>query len=455
MGLDRLKHPTYEYIATTTGGTMKKRVVIKFSELGTSFNKQNCFRTWCRFEKDIIDYQTQNEGSLRGFNSSCYSDYLPIDIDNKNKPERSLITCKELIQYLEHEHSVIVKSLRIYFSGSKGFHLEIPTILFGDIVPSEDLPKRFKNIVLKFGFEDIDSKIYYKNCLWRLSNSINSKSGLYKIPITYDELTTLSYDKIKELANEPRYDFSFTSWNDWDTVDSLSVLWEDSKPMDKPKTNCPKHKQTKGIINFNYQGAVEGERNESAFKIAIQMKDEGRKINEAKDYIVNDWNLTCKPPVKNIHVLKKTVESAYSYNHYDSGSIGICKHLRTDPYHNSLDHQQKCIYVRLLSTLNEKDKLAFNKYPVKPNQRIFSYRKLAAEVDVSEQKVKTLIKKLKDWGRVTVETIKDQKGMDNCSIITFLCIDLTQFLTHQSPLENRLQLTQSLTTTNIKNNEIK
>ena len=158
-----------------------------------------------------------------------------------------------------------------------------------------------------------------------------------------------------------------------------------------------------------------------------------------------------RPPVKNTQSLKRTVESVFSYNHYDSGSIGISKHLRTDAYFNSLDLTQKMIYMQLLITLNEIDKIAFNKYPVKPNQRIFSYRKLAEEVGVSEQRVRTLICKLINWGRVTVETINSENGIPMFSLITFLCIDLTQYLTHQNDLsKNDTHLTQQLTTTNIQ-----
>lgn len=429
-----MKYPEYKYVATTVEGADNKRVIIELSELKIEYESPDCFRTWCRYKKDIIEYQKRNKGRIRGFDSNHYSDFLPIDIDNKKNPEQSLIICRDLIALLDQQYELPIKSLRIYFSGSKGIHLEIPTNLFGDIEPSIELRLRFKKIVETFGFNDLDPSIYGRNWLWRLPNTINSKSGLYKIPITNNELNNLNYDRIKELAKNPRHDFSFTSWNEWEMIASLFDLWKNSKPINIPKSNRPGPKATISKVNLNYPGAVFGERNSTAFRIALNSNAKGIKINETKDYIVNEWNPTCKPPMKNIRQLKISVESAYSYNHFDSGSIGITKHLRTDPYYNSLEPIQKIIYVHLLITLNEVDKIAFNKYPVKPNQRIFSYRKLADEVGVSEQRVRTLIKLLKEWGRVTVKTVKNEKGIAMFSVITFHCINLTQYLTHQNTL---------------------
>ncbi len=49
----------------------------------------------------------------------------------------------------------------------------------------------------------IDTAIYEHNRLWRIPNTKNRKSGLYKIPLTFDQLATLSIDQIKKLAKQP------------------------------------------------------------------------------------------------------------------------------------------------------------------------------------------------------------------------------------------------------------
>jgi P4 family phage/plasmid primase-like protien len=80
--------------------------------------------------------------------------------------------------------------------------------LFGGFTPSAHLPAVHKMIAneLYQGFEQyIDTSIYHTVALIRVENSQNSKSDLYSIPLTVDELKTLTIDQIKELAKEPRF----------------------------------------------------------------------------------------------------------------------------------------------------------------------------------------------------------------------------------------------------------
>lgn len=451
-------YPEFKYVSFPIYGITKKRIIVDLSLINYPYKLPNCYRSWCRFSSDIIQYQNAHKKSIGGYEGLCYSDFFPIDIDNKDNPEKSLQSCRELVLHLKHKYDVPIKAIRIYFSGSKGLHLEIPTILFGDIEPAVNIPGIYKNIAKSFGFDDIDTKIYFQNGLWRLPNSINSKSGLYKIPLLYMDLNTLTYEQLCNKAKIPNTSVIWASYNDWTEIDGLQQLWNNSIPT-TPLKKVAQQKKPKLKQKLYFPGVIESKRNDTAFRISMQLKGQGCTLNEVKDYIVNEWNPTNNPPEKNTLSLKRTVESAYSYNHYDSGSIGITKHLRNDPYYNSFDPVQKTIYVHLLKTLNEVEKPAFDKYPVKANQRIFSYRKLPAEIGIGEQRVRTVIKKLIEWGRITVKTVKDEKGMDDCSLITFLCIDLTQYLTHQKDLSKTdIQQTQQLTTTNIinkgDNNEI-
>jgi DNA primase large subunit len=56
----------------------------------------------------------------------------------------------------------------------------------------------------KQGVPFADTSVYTNRRLWRLVNSINSKSGLYKVPISQKELLHLSADNIMKLAEQPR-----------------------------------------------------------------------------------------------------------------------------------------------------------------------------------------------------------------------------------------------------------
>lgn len=447
-----MDHQEFKYVALTTNGIKKKRLIVDMSLVNDPYKLPNCFRSWCRFSADIIKYQNAHKKSLRGYNGLCYSDFLPIDIDNEEHPERSLESCRELLQYLEQKYDVPIKAVRIYFSGSKGFHLEIPTILFGDIKPTLYIPRIFKNIVKSFNFNDVDTKIYHINGMWRLSNSINSKSGLYKIPLTYNDINTLTYDQICHKAQVPNKTIIWTAFDDWDSIDDLKHLWKQSIPATSHKQITHSINQSNKKYIFDFPGVVESKRNDTAFKIAHQLRGSRWKINEVKEYIVKDWNPKNNPPEKNIQSLLRTVEAAYSYNQFDSGSIGITKHLRTDPYYTSMDSEQKAIYLYFIIRLNEVPKLVFGRHRCLPNQCIFSFRKVAVNLNVGEQRVKTLIKSLIKMGRVSVETLYNN-GRAECSRITFHNIDLTQYLTRQNDLSSKSKkLTHQLTATNILNN---
>ena len=50
----------------------------------------------------------------------------------------------------------------------------------------------------------VDTQIYDNKRLFRIPNTRHEKSGLYKIPITLNELQTLSIDQIREMAVKQR-----------------------------------------------------------------------------------------------------------------------------------------------------------------------------------------------------------------------------------------------------------
>lgn len=444
-----MDYPDYKYVSLITYNVRKFRLVVDTSLINEPYKLSDCYKSWCRFNDDIRKYQKAHNKSLQGYDGLCYSDFLPIDIDNKEKPERSLYSCRDLLQFLEQTYDVPIEAIRIYFSGSKGFHLEIPTVLFGNIKPSTNLPTIYKTIVISFGFNDIDTSIYHLNGLWRLFNSVNSKSGLYKIPLTYADINTLTYEQICHKAKVPNKTVIWTPFNDWNGIESLQLLWKQSIPAVSEKLTVPKNSVSNKKSKIDFPGVVEGKRNNTAFEIAMQLKVRGYTLNEVNEYIVKVWNPKNIPPESNIRSLYRTVESAFGYNHYDSGSIEITKHLRTDPYYNVMDSEQKAVYIYFISHINEVEKMVWGKYPCKPNQCIFSYGSVANRLNVGIQRVKTLIKYLDNKGRLSVETLyKDGKAA--CSRITFHNINLTQYLTHQNDLsKNCDKLTHQLTTTNI------
>ena len=89
---------------------------------------------------------------------------------------------------------------RIYFSGNKGFHVIIPHMIKGARCHTV-----VQRLLEKFGsWMSLDSTVYTRRRLLRITNSFNLKGGLFKIPITQEELNLFGLEEIKMLATEAR-----------------------------------------------------------------------------------------------------------------------------------------------------------------------------------------------------------------------------------------------------------
>ncbi|WP_419781239.1 hypothetical protein [Maridesulfovibrio sp.] len=137
---------------------------------------------------------------------------LIIDFDSVEGSLHSHNDCIRLVSALRDDYGVDPENLKIWVTGSKGFHLEIPAELFG-ATPDVSLPLLYKQFMESLIHEiygkspcTIDLSMYAggKGKLLRVEN-IKRSNGKYKVPITYQELIGLSYPDLFKLAEAPRY----------------------------------------------------------------------------------------------------------------------------------------------------------------------------------------------------------------------------------------------------------
>lgn len=197
-----MKFPKYEYVEVAFGGANNRNVIKKVSEVAVPKDKPDCYRTVYRYKAEFLDYFNQNK-SVKGFNGDVYADFLPIDVDNADLEQAHRET-KHLLNVLLNTYEVDLGKLKIYFSGAKGFHVLIPAAML-NLMPSYYTPQAFKVIAPKLaeGIK-IDTGIYDRVRLFRFSNTINSKTGLYKIQLTPAEALHKTIDEIKLFAAGPR-----------------------------------------------------------------------------------------------------------------------------------------------------------------------------------------------------------------------------------------------------------
>ena len=184
----------------------KRGQIIKGKDVPSFYGRVDFFTSVARYN-NISSYIENNQGKIGGYDGSVWMDWVVIDVD-----EISPKKVKLFLEHLEINYDIPIDSLRIFFSGSRGFHILIPSPLFG-LRPSKLLHKVIGKIVDKIAENVIkyDPTLYDKNQILRLQFTKHSRTKLFKTPITFSELN-LGGKAIKEIAKEIRYDFEFPEY---------------------------------------------------------------------------------------------------------------------------------------------------------------------------------------------------------------------------------------------------
>ncbi len=197
-----MDYPEYKYVDVAYGGPEHRNNIKVLPRLDIPKNKSDCYRTVYRYPKQFHDYFQENKTVSR-YSGPAYADFLPFDIDSTDL-EESLKSARQFLNHLLVNYEVDLNGLYLYFSGAKGFHILLPSSLFG-FRPSPHLPGVFKLMAQELaGDIKIDTVVYDIVRLFRLSNTKHGKSGLYKVPLTAAEILHKGIDEIKDLAKAPR-----------------------------------------------------------------------------------------------------------------------------------------------------------------------------------------------------------------------------------------------------------
>lgn len=169
---------------------------------------RECYHSVYLHHADILEHSKQHTRKLAGYSGPVWCDTLYFDVDFKDG------TLLENIGNAQHETRRLVQSLKnngvsnckIKFSGSKGFHISFSHSTLDTLSGYTETPIYVERFARKIAEGiTIDTSIYGNAIkLIRSVNSINSKSGLYAIPLSEGELFTLKPEEIISLAKNPR-----------------------------------------------------------------------------------------------------------------------------------------------------------------------------------------------------------------------------------------------------------
>lgn len=283
-------------------------------------NNIGVFSTPYRYDKKEIDDATMI-GNLY-FDFDCKEDFEKVRID-----------ALRAVSYLKIVYRIDPSELVIYFSGNKGVHIIVPSIIFG-AEPSKELNRIYKFIsqdIRKFiQYDTLDPKVYDNKRMFRLPYSKHETSGYYKTPITIEELRNTTLDDIKKLSSSIRkFTFPIPTENSF----SCNIFKQDIDKYEasKKKKNKTSFNSTINIVpncikKLLEEGAVDGSRNNSLAALTSFCRNWGLTY-EKTVYRLSKWNDVNIPPICDTE-FNSTINSIF-YNGSNYGcttykELGLC-----------------------------------------------------------------------------------------------------------------------------------
>ena len=324
-----MKYPEFKWVEYAYGGAANRGNICEVGSLPPTNGKQDCYRTIFRYDSKLKEYHEQSNHSVRGYKGVVYADCFPLDIDEPEDQGKALEETRTILNTLLSQYELDLDTLWLFFSGSKGFHVMIPAVYF-EYQPSVDMPSAFKHLAGEIaGNVKIDTTIYDHVRLFRVTNSINSRSGLYKVPLTPAEILHLNIGEIKNLARRPR------------TVETKPASARNTKlgnlyrecltrvkrplPTSSETSDIPAPKNAKLCYCEILKGVGQGMRDNAAHRLAVHFLKEYPE--DMVSAMMHAWNRRNDPPMDERAVddrIKSATSGSYDYGCNDPVLSEFC-----------------------------------------------------------------------------------------------------------------------------------
>jgi hypothetical protein len=158
-----------------------------------------------RFASDFRQYFADNGNSEREYGGVCWSDWLWLDVDRTDLG-RALDDARRLAATILSLYADLDgDDLLLFFSGSKGCHVGIPTAAWQ---PEPDphfhrFARAFCERLAALAGVAIDAGVYSLTRLFRAPNSRHRKTGRHKRRFDFDSFMGMKLESIERLAERP------------------------------------------------------------------------------------------------------------------------------------------------------------------------------------------------------------------------------------------------------------
>jgi len=231
-----------------------------------------------RFGEDFRLLLTET-GSTAGFTGACWSPVVWFDLDSEEL-HYAHNDAAALVAMLSERYAVAETELPVFFSGSKGFHIGVPTAMWRP-EPSgmfNKVCRRFAENVAELAAVTIDTGVYDAVRTFRAPNSRHPKTGLHKRWLPADVLSG-RLDGILELAREPA---PFKMPSPAGTSEQAAVDWQAAVDQACGESEAKAQRLAAGngeaslnrqTLEFIHDGAIEGDRHRLLFSAAANLAE--------------------------------------------------------------------------------------------------------------------------------------------------------------------------------------
>lgn len=335
----KMNYPEYIYIDYAIGGVKYRNKVTTIEEATKTINsvklKSEIHVSIYQYTEDFLKYFLSNKNSVAGYRGSCISNYIVFDID-RGTPEQSRMDAKTLADILVNFYGI--DCMKIFYSGSKGFHIVFSSGVIKDLKPSKDFPLIMRHFCQRVADNIvIDLGLYQHVSLLRMPNTINMKSGHYKVRIKYEEMD-LPMTEIQKLSKSERYveDTGKVIPNE-----ELTKLWNEAiKEVEKANERILSKPEIQDGIPINQKlcihhlfthGADKGQRH----NVILRLAEHEKKAGKSEEAIVAElwvWHQQFNPDSDyKLSQIKSTVRSLFDpsskvdYGCFDPVLDAVCE----------------------------------------------------------------------------------------------------------------------------------